>query len=242
MRYGIFSDIHSNLEALEAVLDLFKKEGVEQTLCLGDIVGYGANPTECIERIRSLGGIVIAGNHDWACVGQMETDYFNTYAREAILWTQKQLNEEARQFLKELPISHQTKFLTLVHGSLDFPDEFRYIFDAESASRTLEISNTPICFVGHSHLPMIFSLGQDGYIRLLRSGKAKLENGVKLLVNDGSVGQPRDGDPRAACALFDTEKQTVEIRRIPYDIRFAQQKILQAGLPRVLASRLSEGQ
>ena len=242
MKYGIFSDVHSNLEALTAVLTFFKKEGVEQALCLGDIVGYGANPKECIAQIRSLGGVVIAGNHDWACVDRMKMDYFNMYAREAILWTRQQLNEEEEAFLKNLEPSYQTELLTLVHGSLDFPEEFRYIFDAESATRTLELSKTPVCFVGHSHLPMIFSLGQDGYVRLSRSGNLKLQEGVKVLVNDGSVGQPRDGDPRAACALLDTDQQTVEIRRLPYDIRLAQQKILQAGLPPVLASRLSEGQ
>ncbi len=241
MKYGIFSDIHSNLEALNAVLSLFEKEGVDQTLCLGDIVGYGANPKECIARIRSLRGIVLAGNHDWACADRLKMDYFNMYAREAILWTQQQLNEDEKNFLRGLELSYQTEIFTAVHGSLDFPDEFRYVFDTESATRTLELSKTPICFVGHSHLPMIFSLGQDGYIRLFRSGKTKLQKGAKVLVNDGSVGQPRDDDPRAACAVFDTEKQVVEIRRVPYDIRSAQQKILQAGLPRILASRLSEG-
>ena len=242
MKYGIFSDVHSNLEALTTVLSFFKKEGVDQTFCLGDIVGYGANPKECIAQIRSLGGIVIAGNHDWACVDQMKMDYFNRYAREAILWTQKQLNEEEKTFLKNLKLSYQTELLTLVHGSLNFPEEFHYIFDTESATRTLELSKTPVCFVGHSHLPMIFSLGQDGYIRLSRSGKVKLQEEIRVLVNDGSVGQPRDGDPRAACAVFDTDQQTVEIRRLPYDIRLTQQKILQAGLPPTLASRLSEGQ
>lgn len=242
MRYGIFSDVHSNLEALETVLSFFRKEGVEQTLCLGDIVGYGANPKECLERIRSLGGIIIGGNHDWACAGRMKMDYFNTYAREAILWTQKQLSQEERNFLETLEPRYQTDLLTLVHGSLDFPEEFHYIFDPESASRTLELSETPICFVGHSHLPMIFSLGQDGYIRPSRSGKATLEKGVKILVNDGSVGQPRDGDPRSACVLFDSEQGTAEIKRLPYDIQLTQQKIVEAGLPRILAARLSEGQ
>lgn len=242
MKYGIFSDIHSNLEALNAVLALFEKEGVEKTLCLGDIVGYGANPKECLSRIRSLGGIVIAGNHDWATVDRMKMDYFNRYAREAILWTQKQLSDEEKEFLRHLELSYQTDLFTLVHGSLDFPEEFHYVFDTESATATLELSTTPVCFIGHSHLPMIFALASDGTIRLFRSGKAKLEKGVKFLVNDGSVGQPRDGDPRAACAIFDADNQTVEIHRLPYDIRLTQQKILQAGLPRILASRLSEGE
>lgn len=242
MKYGIFSDIHSNLEALETVLSLFEKEGVTQTLCLGDLIGYGADPKACIARIRSLQGIVIAGNHDWACVDRIEMDYFNTYAREAILWTQKQLGEDEKNFLKNLKLSYQTELFTAVHGSLDFPDEFRYVFDAESATRTLELSQTPICFVGHSHLPMIFSLDQEGFIHASRSGKEKVEKGVKLLVNDGSVGQPRDGDPRAACVILDTVRQIVEIRRVPYDIQVTQQKILRAGLPRVLANRLSEGQ
>ena len=242
MKYGIFSDIHSNLEALEVVLTLFEEEKVGQTLCLGDIVGYGANPKECIARIRSLKGIVIAGNHDLACVGRLSMDYFNMFAREANLWTQQQLDEEEKAYLKNLDLQYETDLLTLVHGSLDFPETFRYIFDAESATRTLELSKTPVCFVGHSHLPMIFSLDQEGFIRFSRTGKATLEEGVKLLVNDGSVGQPRDGDPRAACVTFDTDKKEIEIHRLSYDVGAVQKKILQAGLPRILASRLSIGQ
>ena len=242
MRYGIFSDIHSNLEALDAVLGFFKKEGVQETLCLGDIVGYGANPRECLAKIRALKGVIIAGNHDWACAGRIEMDYFNRYAREAAVWTQKQLSDKEKGFLRNLELSYRTNLFTLAHGSLDFPEEFHYVFDTESASRTLELSETPVCFVGHSHLPMILTLDGEGLVRICRSGKIQLEAGLKVLVNDGSVGQPRDGDPRSGCAIFDTEKGLIEIYRLPYDFQKTQRKILEAGLPRLLASRLAEGQ
>ena len=241
MRYGIFSDIHSNTEALDVVLALFKKEGVEKYLCLGDIVGYGAEPQECIAKIRALKPIVIGGNHDWGCVEMTPVEYFNTYAREALFWTKSRLNVEELNFLRSLESVHSFEEITLVHGSLDFPEEFHYIFDIESATSTLELLKTKICFVGHSHLPMVLSLDQEGTIHVHRGGKAELGKNERYLVNVGSVGQPRDGDPRASCAIYDSEKEIVEIKRVPYDIRATQQKIIQAGLPRVLATRLSEG-
>lgn len=241
MRYGIFSDIHSNTEALDAVLTLFKGERIERVLCLGDIVGYGAEPRECIAKIRALSPTVVGGNHDWACVGLMSVEYFNRTAREAILWTQKVLGMEECTFLKSLQSVWSSNEITLVHGSLDFPEEFRYIFDVESATSTLDILKTKICFVGHSHLPMILSMEGGGAIHSYPSGSVAFKEGHRYLVNVGSVGQPRDGDPRASCAIFDSDRSFVEIQRVPYDIRSAQRKILQAGLPSLLAARLSEG-
>lgn len=240
MRYGIFSDVHSNLEALEAVLSLLRKEGAEEYLCVGDIVGYGADPGECIERIQALKGRGVGGNHDWACVERFPVEEFNPFAREAIVWTKSVLGKEPLRFLESLQSLCVFGEMTLVHGSLDDPEEFRYIFDVESASPTLALLQTKICFVGHSHLPMIFSRGSEGVIQA-HHGKVKLEKNRHYLVNVGSVGQPRDGDPRASCAIFDSETSFVEIRRLPYDIASAQKKIIGAGLPPFLAARLSEG-
>ncbi len=241
MKYGIFSDIHSNTEALDAVISLFKKEGVEKYLCIGDIVGYGAEPRECIAKIRELNAEGVGGNHDWASVGLLSDEYFNTYAREAIRWTRGILTTNDITFLRSLKSVYTTGEITLVHGSLDFPEEFHYIFDVESATSTLELLKTQICFVGHSHLPMILSLSPDGAIHVHRTGSVVMEEGSRYLVNVGSVGQPRDGDPRSACAVYDADKGLVEIRRVSYNILSTQQKIIRAGLPRVLATRLSEG-
>lgn len=241
MKYGIFSDIHSNQEALDAVLSFFEKEGVREYLCVGDIVGYGAEPRECIEKIRALGGKGIGGNHDWASAGTISLDAFNPYAEAAILWTRGVLREGDVDFLKSLGSVYTDGAITLVHGSLDFPEEFRYIFDNESATATLELLQTGICFVGHSHLPMIVVRSADGKVHLHEGEGVVLEKDSHTLVNVGSVGQPRDGDPRASCAIFDSEKSFVAMKRIPYDIASTQRKIIQAGLPPFLAERLSVG-
>ena len=241
LRYGIFSDVHSNQEALDAVLSFFKKEGVEEYLCGGDTVGYGAEPRECIAKIRSLGTKGVGGNHDWACVGMFSAEEFNPLAKEAILWTRDVLGEQELNFLKSLRNIDTFGDITVVHGSLDSPEEFRYIVDAESASPTLNLLQTKVCFVGHSHLPMIISKDREGRVDLHRGGKAKMEKDHRYLVNVGSVGQPRDGDSRATCAIFDSDKSFVAIERVPYDIASAQKKMIRAGLPSFLAARLSEG-
>jgi len=241
MRYGIFSDVHSNSEALDAVLALFKKERVGRYLCVGDIVGYGAEPCECIAKIRALRGEGVGGNHDFACVGLTSVEDFNPFAREAIFWTQKVLGAEETHFLKSLKSVSRFDDITLVHSSLDFPEEFRYIFDVESARETLMLLETKVCFVGHSHFPMIASIDDRGAIHLHQKGRTEMEEDRCYLVNVGSVGQPRDGDPRACCAIFDSETSFVEIKRVPYDVSSTQKKIIQAGLPPMLAARLSEG-
>ncbi len=241
MRTGIFSDVHSNLEALEAVLELLRGEGITHYLCGGDLVGYGADPIGCIQKIRSLAGRVIGGNHDWASVGLMDLDYFNPYAREAILWTEGVLDEASRRYLKSLQILYTSGEITLVHGSLNEPEQFEYITDAESAKESLEQMTTTLCFVGHSHLPMILSIDEKRVIRTHPEAKVKMIAGRRYLVNVGSVGQPRDGDPRCACAIFDSDARTLEIRRTPYDIEKTQKKILKAGLPSFSATRLSVG-
>ena len=241
MRYGLISDIHSNLEALNAVLEALAEERIDAYICVGDIVGYGANPEECVKIVRSLKPeILIAGNHEWGTLGSLDLDYFNEYAVEAITWTKGILGESELRYLKSFELVKEIKDITLVHGSLDEPSEFHYIFDAADAGKTLRLSKTRLSIVGHSHIPGIFYC--DGKMpKIVKGFKAKIEPDKKYVVNIGSIGQPRDGDPRASFAIYDEDAATIEIKRVRYNIEEAQAKILAAGLPAWLASRLAEG-
>ncbi|MDD5681039.1 MAG: metallophosphoesterase family protein [Candidatus Omnitrophica bacterium] len=240
MRYGIFSDVHSNVEAFESVIDAFKKEKIDIYVSVGDIVGYGAEPSRAIEMTKRLTGNAVCGNHDRGSVGLLDISSFNPFAREAVLWTVKKLNAPEQVYLKALKTVYEDENITAVHGSLDEPEQFHYILDVNAASETFGLMKTRICFIGHSHSPAIFMKTGRKTKPLLTAG-AKIEKGASYIVNVGSVGQPRDGDPRACYAIFDTAKNDIEIKRVPYDIGKAQDKILAAGLPPILAGRLSEG-
>lgn len=164
MRYGIFSDIHSNIEALDAVFEAYKKEAIDKYLCVGDVVGYASNPNECIDRVKFLAKAQVAGNHDRAAVNLFSVDYFNPFAREAISWTSRNLNDNSRYFLESLKLLYKNEDLTLVHGTLVNPEEFDYMTDVEVARETFEILEANICFVGHTHIAGIFIRHNDGYI------------------------------------------------------------------------------
>jgi len=239
MRYGIFADVHSNLEAWDVVARALSEERIDRYICVGDIVGYGADPEECINRVRSLEPIVVGGNHDWAAVGKTDISYFNPYAREAVLWTQAKLDQEDKDYLSSLGLIEGVEDFAVVHGTLDEPQEFKYIQDIGSALSSFELLKRSILFVGHSHVPFI--LAKDEEIEYISSSEAKLSSGKKYVVNVGSVGQPRDGDPRACYAIYDSKAKMLEIKRLEYDIKTAQAKIIDAGLPRILAERLSVG-
>ncbi len=241
MKYGIFADIHGNLEAFEAVLEALASEQIEQYLCVGDIVGYGANPKECIHRLKQLNSITICGNHDWASVGLFDISYFNSHAKEAVLWTEQQLSAEDREFLRTLKLIYRNKVLTLVHGTLNNPEEFHYIYDAYTARETLELTPTNICFVGHSHVPLVIFKEQNDKTSYLSQSKIKISPNVVYVVNVGSVGQPRDGDTRACFCIYDSEGKIIEIKRVNYNVKEAQNKIIRASLPEILAWRLAEG-
>lgn len=223
MRYAVFSDIHGNLEALEAVVDALKKEKVERYFCAGDIVGYASDPKPCIRIIREINCLTVCGNHDRAVADLIDYSGLAVYACASIDWTKTQLDDSDKDYLKGLPLKYEDEEITLVHGSLERPEEFNYIFGSADASRTLGLCRSKICFIGHTHSP------------------AKFTDGGKRLVNVGSVGQPRDHDPRAAYCVYDIDKGTSEIKRIKYDVRKAMNKILDAGLPEPLAYRLLEG-
>jgi len=240
MRYGIFSDIHANLEALESVEEALSCDKIDLNLCTGDIIGYGADPEACIKKTRSITKLIIGGNHDAAVIGTTDTKFFNSAARRAVLWTRERLVPKDENFLKKMKLVYKNTDLEMVHGTLYEPELFHYMLDAQAAYTTFSLMKRNICFVGHTHSPGIFAL-KLGTVSYLTKGAYSFSRGEKLIVNTGSVGQPRDGDPRASYCIYDTEKRLVEIKRCPYDIAKAQKKIIEAGLPESLAKRLSEG-
>lgn len=249
MKYGVISDIHSNLEALESVIKVCKEEGVERYLCVGDIVGYAANPSECLKITLDLGGAIVAGNHDWGVSGKFSLEYFSPLAKEAVEWTMDRLSRQEIGFVGELPLAHREENFTLVHGTLYNPEDFYYLDDSSKALSTFAVLDSEICFVGHTHRPRIF-IEESGHLVLGDLFSSWL-NGIPLelrtvdsrryIINIGSVGQPRDGDSRASFVIYDTEQKTVLLKRVPYDFKTTQDKILKAGLPKFLATRLSKG-
>ncbi|HLF17327.1 MAG TPA: metallophosphoesterase family protein [Candidatus Omnitrophota bacterium] len=241
MRYGIFSDIHGNLEALSAVLKACREEGVRHYFCAGDIVGYGANPRECIEEMKRIKAKVVAGNHDWAVAGKEDTRDFNPMAQEAVSWTKKNLSDNEIKFLGALPLVHHHSDFIMVHGSLNAPERFIYVTDINLAMDTFYLMDKNLCFIGHTHVPgiMVHRGGKTNYANSL---KIEVDPRNKYLINVGSVGQPRDGNPQATYCIYDPDLKTVEIKRVAYDITSAQNRIMEAGLPELLAHRLSIGQ
>ena len=250
MRYAILSDIHSNLEALTAVLGALATERINRYVCLGDTIGYGADPSACLEQVRKLRAVIIGGNHDLACIGKLDVNWFNDAARAGVLWTRNQLSIADLAALREFPLMTILEPFTLVHGTLRHPQRFDYLVDAAQAVDTLTTCRTLFCLVGHTHLPCF--LEYDRAARRLGRLHTSPQDGaefsyqdrpetMRYLVNPGSVGQPRDGDPRASFAVIDDERRQAVFRRVPYDIATAQRKIRQAGLPDFLADRLEAG-
>jgi predicted phosphodiesterase len=245
MKYLILSDIHSNKEALSAVLSFVRRKPWDKAVFLGDLVGYGANPNQAVDMLRSLRPLAaIRGNHDKVCSGIEDGELFNRMALEAALWTRRKLTRSNIQWLKRLPqgplVVDDT--FTISHGTPI--DEDAYIFGEIEALNVFRHADFPICFFGHSHFPVIFALSPDAITTILTvapSFRFKLRPGVRYLINPGSVGQPRDGNPLTSFALFDSTSRVVTIHRIPYQVRETQKKILKAGLPRPLADRLSVG-
>lgn len=243
MRYAILADIHGNLEAFTAVLDDIGEKGdVEEIWCLGDIVGYGPDPHRCIEILNNCKHICIAGNHDMAAVGKADTKYFNSLAVAAIQWTSERLTPEDIKYLGELPLTGQRGDFTLVHGSPTEP-LWEYVISTGIAIRNFTYIETTYCLVGHSHVPMAFLKDKETGckpVNLMQGiGLALGDN--KMIINPGGVGQPRDGDPRASYAIFDSEREMVNLYRVSYNIEATQKKIITSGLPMALASRLEQG-
>ncbi len=241
MRYGIFSDVHSNVEALDAVIRAYKKEDIDKYLCVGDVVGYAANPKECIERVKALVMITVAGNHDWASVDLFSVDYFNDYAREAIFWNKRNLDDNSRLFLESLELVYKNEDFILVHGTLDNPQDFSYMTDSYIASQTFRLMETNICFVGHLHVAGIFIEDKARRTYYREEGRIDIKDENKYIVNVGSVGQPRDSNPKAAYCIYDTDKKEILIKRVAYDVETTRKKIIDVGLPKFLGDRLLVG-
>lgn len=241
MRYAIFADVHSNLQAYEAVIKDSKDNDVADYLCAGDIVGYGAQPHECIKLTKDIAAKAIVGNHDCAAVAGIETGNFNQHARCAVLWTQAQIDDIEADYIRSLKFIYEEDDITLVHGSLYHPEEFDYVLDISEAGRSMRIQTTQLCFIGHTHVPEIFFASEKGPIEESSATEVIVQEGFRYLINVGSVGQPRDRDRRSCYCIYDTSLKKISIRRVEYDVGAAQDKILRAGLPSALAKRLSRG-
>jgi predicted phosphodiesterase len=248
MRIAILSDLHANLEATEAVLADAREHGCTEFVCLGDVVGYNANPRECVEMVRNLNCPVVKGNHDeQAALGESSRD-FNALAQAAIDWTREQLNYQDKQWLHGLPLSEQVWDFTIVHASLCSPERWDYVFNSLDAAGSLACQETPVCFFGHTHVAGAFV--RDDGIKRVKADQLPIDLTKKYFINVGSVGQSRDGDWRAAYCIYhiddpgnsgSTGQHMLEQRRVKYDIATAQMKIIHAGLPRLLADRLELG-
>jgi diadenosine tetraphosphatase ApaH/serine/threonine PP2A family protein phosphatase len=243
MRYGVLSDIHSNLEALQAALDVLSSKGAEGWIVLGDSVGYGADPNACLERLALLEPAwIVSGNHDLACLGRMDLEWFNSIAADAIRWTRKTLTDSSRRFLEELPLRVDHEKFTAVHGSPRSPSE-EYLLTPGQFLENLQYFKVSPCFVGHSHLPLYFESlgGEEVRGEIIEGERIFAAPAAPCALNPGSVGQPRDMDPRGCCGLFDDKVQSFEWIRVPYPVETTQQKIVDAGLPSFLAERLAMG-
>jgi diadenosine tetraphosphatase ApaH/serine/threonine PP2A family protein phosphatase len=241
MKVALLSDIHSNLEAFQAVSESVAAQQADEIIFLGDIVGYGANPNECIAMLRNLTDCCIAGNHDFAAVNKTDVKYFNTHAREAVAWTKKVLTGENARFLSTLPLHGSRDGFFYVHSTPMHPQLWDYIFLLSEAGVSFNSFKEPHCFVGHSHYATIFIQEQGGVLSETENAAINFKDDCRYIINIGSVGQPRDGIPLASYGLYDTETGKYRLIRVEYDIAVAQQKILDAGLPPFLAARLALG-
>ena len=239
MKFAIFGDIHANLEALEAVLLDAADQDCTHFTCIGDVVGYNANPRECLRVVQQLDCPVVKGNHDEEA--SLDTDIIglNPLAQRALEWTREALSPEDKKWLQDLRFVRQVRDFTVVHATLDSPSGWTYVTNKFDAMASFSYQFTPVCFFGHTHTPRFYV--KDNGVHLEMGESLRFEEGKKYFVNVGSVGQPRDGNWRSSYAVYDVENQMVTIRRLEYDIKKTQEKILKAGLPEMLANRLTLG-
>lgn len=241
MRYAIISDIHSNLEALESVLNQIKIERVDKILCLGDIVGYGPNPNECIDLIREKCALFLTGNHDHACVEPAELVYFNRFAKEAINWTLKELTKTSLEFLANFSFIGTIDGLHLTHANPYLPENWDYILSIDEAIFNFSKFGEQICFIGHSHQPITYIEDDKQKYTFKHDSEVQLLENCRYIINVGSVGQPRDNNPASAFGLVDTSKKSYELIRTGYNVEKTHKKMMTAGLPEFLADRLLIG-
>lgn len=232
MLIAILSDIHSNLEAFEAVLHSLKREKPDYVVCLGDVIGYGANPNECIDLVRQHCHLVLQGNHDAALFDEQLRFYFTMHARTALEWTLNQLTPQRLEYMRALQVSARQHDLLFVHSAPTAPERWEYIVDEYDAMKHFSAFHERICFVGHSHVPGIYS--QDGREHVVVPH-------CRYIINVGSVGQPRDGDVRASYGMYNAKTHVYYCRRVEYNVETAARKIIEAGLPSSLGYRLYNG-
>jgi predicted phosphodiesterase len=239
LRFAIFSDIHANLEAFEAVMADARDNKCTDFVCLGDVVGYNANPHECAARVREMDCPIVKGNHDeQASLNESSRD-FNEMAEAAIQWTRDHLTDDDKNWLRDLKMQREVRDFTIVHATLDGPEQWGYVFNNLDAAASFTYQHTAVCFFGHTHVPMVFI--RDEGVQRQHIAKLRIDPSKKYFINVGSVGQPRDGNWHAAYCIYHIDSAVVEQRRVKYDLKTAQKKIIEAGLPRMLAERLGVG-
>ncbi len=238
-KFAVLGDIHANIEALAAVVEDARAQSVTDFVCVGDVVGYNASPRECVDLIRNLDCLTVRGNHDHYCAYPESLDDFHPLAASVIEWTRRQLPEEHLSWLEGLKMQAVAIGFMMVHSTLDMPERWGYVFDTLEAEAHLSYQTMALCFHGHTHVPIVFE--KQGVVVRTEPVSTKIVLGRKYFINTGSVGQPRDGDPRSAYAIYDMAQNVVELRRVAYDIPATQRKILDAGLPARAASRLEIG-
>jgi diadenosine tetraphosphatase ApaH/serine/threonine PP2A family protein phosphatase len=244
VRVAIISDIHSNLEAFETVLADIDRNKPDKIICLGDIVGYGADPNQCCDLAKRYCDAVVIGNHDAAVVEAVSLDYFVDHAEEAILWTRKVLRDDNFQWLFNLPYTLEEEDFIFCHGAPHKPKEFIYVIDYSTATYSLkhvQMTRKRCCFVGHAHITHIFWSLEDGSVGVYAPEYFNFNDCFLAVANVGSIGQPRDGNPKCAWSILDTNTFEYEVFRLEYDIQKASSKIIEAGLPEILARRLFVG-
>jgi diadenosine tetraphosphatase ApaH/serine/threonine PP2A family protein phosphatase len=243
MRIAILSDIHANLEALVEVEAALGRLAIDRVICTGDVVGYGASPNACCERVRGLASVTLLGNHDAAVAGRMDYAYYYDAARQALDWTAQQLAPEHLAWLRALPYTHRVEDVAFSHGSPILPAEFEYVFALEQAQELVahQARLAPVTFIGHSHLCKAFALDRSGAVDEVSGAALQLDPARKYIISVGSVGQPRDYDSRACFATYDTEARRIEYHRVAYDVAASAQRIFDAALARNFGKRLFLG-
>lgn len=243
MRIAIISDIHANLEALEAVIADIATQQVDEVLCLGDVVGYGANPNECLDLVKERCPMVLLGNHDAAAVGMLSTHHFNIHAKIAIEWTSDNLSKAGKAYLQALPLRKVQHGFTFVHSTPYEPNMWYYITSLEEAAFNFQFFETPTCCIGHTHIPIMIVLDREKELYVHQEQRLNFSEKpeCRFLINVGSVGQPRDRNPLACYGIIDNTAQTFEHRRVQYDVAKTQAKMRKAKMPEFLVMRLQDG-
>lgn len=239
MKIGVISDVHSNLAALEAVLRELDRRSIERIICLGDVIGYGPQPNECIQLIRSAAEVVLLGNHDAMALTKLKASQVNPYALEAMRWTKNEISKEHLEWLRTLPYLYSEDQFLFVHASPKSPSDWKYIGRLNEVAEAIEYFSEKVCMIGHTHRPFFAGIDRQGALFFDSRTKIRLDDFPKLLINAGSVGQPRDHDPRAAALVIDDN--SIELLRVEYDVQKTQKLMKMNGLPDYLSRRLGEG-